>query len=99
MEEGIHWFHQTRQRPVVVLPEGVEAAVVNQLMAAGYEPVVTRHPEAVRMLAPEMSVPADDLLLAALEALTQADIGTRANLVENLLAKVRKQVRSQRGGK
>jgi hypothetical protein len=59
-------------KPILVLPTGTDKQIVAAAKSAGYLPIVTNHPERIKVILPGGEFLGGDLLMAALEGLANS---------------------------
>lgn len=58
-------------KPIVTLPVDIDTATIVMVREAGYLPILTEHPDKVRVIHASCDIVAGDMLMSAMMALSQ----------------------------
>jgi len=61
---------KTVMKTILILPLDIEGATIQELRDAGYLPILTDKPEAVRLPAVDLAMPSGDVILSAFKAIS-----------------------------
>jgi|GEM_PF-6343620 len=87
------------KKPIVVVPRGTAKASLDELRRAGYLPVISTRPDAVKLLSAESVLPSGDVVKSALKALSESSANyERQVFVCELYRRLMDREKQQKGG-